>query len=246
MLVKIIIIDGARENRDFLKNFLEEDGFEVMIFESSCLLENIRLIKPDLLLLDQILPGKNSTDVVRKIRSHGQYSTLPIMMVSDLSGEKDKVSALNAGVDVYLTKPFSLKELVARIKAMVRRSATVKGDSALKQRIDRGGIVIDFLAHRVWADKNEITLTYTEFKILSELLKHGDQMVTRERLCDLALGDPEASNRTIDVHMASVRRKLGSACDKIVTVRGLGYRFANSPEKEIGGDCVMVPNARFH
>ena len=237
--MKIILIDGARENRDFLKSFLEEDGFEVMIFENSCLLESIRLIKPDLLLLDQILPGKNSTDVVRKIRIHGQYSTLPIIMVSDLSGEKDKVSALNIGADVYMTKPFSPKELVARIKAVVRRSAIAKGDSTTKQRIDRGGIAIDFLAHRVWADKNEIMLTCTEFKLLSELLKHGGQVVTREELCDLALGNPEASNRTIDVHMAAVRRKLGSACDKIITVRGLGYRLKDSPDREIAAGFLQ-------
>ena len=235
--MKVIILVDGRDAQGSLKNFLEQEGLEVIVFENELtILERIRLIKPDLILLDQILPGKNSTEAVRKVRGHDLYSTLPIIMVSDLSDEDDKVSALNIGVDVYMTKPFSQKELVARIKAMVRRPVRDKENSVLKQRIDRGGVVIDYLAHRAWVDKNEITLTYTEFKILSELLKHDGQVITREELCDLALRNPEVSNRTIDVHMASLRRKLGSACDKITTVRGVGYRFADPLDKETAPD----------
>ena len=221
-----MVIEDERDIRDILKNLLEEEGFQVVALDNgSNILNDIRDNQPDLLLLDQILPGKTGIEALREVRASA-YAKLPIIMVTGLSGEDDKVSALDVGADDYVTKPFYPKELTARIKALARRSLGQAGEAAPKERIEAEGIAIDFSAHRVWVDNNEIALTLTEFKILAELLKQSGQVLTRERLRERALGNLNVTDRTIDVHMASLRKKLGEVGTRIETVRGVGYRFA--------------------
>lgn len=229
--MKVMVVEDERDIRDILKNLLEEEGFQVVAFENGMnILEDIRINQPDLLLLDQILPGKTGVEAVREVRGSGHYSTLPIIMVTGLSGEDEKVNALDVGADDYVTKPFYPKELAARIKALARRSSFGQEPPppAGKDRIVRENIVIDFSAHRVWVDESEVALTLTEFKILSELLKQSGQVLTREKLRERALGNLNVTDRTIDVHMASLRKKLGEVGNRIETVRGVGYRYADS------------------
>ena len=235
--MKVMVVEDERDIRDILKNLLEEEGFQVVAFENGLnILEDIRINQPDLLLLDQILPGKTGVEAVREVRSSDLYATLPIIMVTGLSGEDEKVNALDVGADDYVTKPFYPKELAARIKALARRSSFVQdvplaGAPAAKDqkdRIVRENIVMDFSAHRVWVDEGEIALTLTEFKILSELLKQSGQVLTREKLRERALGNLNVTDRTIDVHMASLRKKLGEVGNRIETVRGVGYRYADA------------------
>lgn len=224
--MKVMVVEDERDIRDILKNLLEEEGFGVVALESATnLLLEIREHSPDLLLLDQILPGKNGIEALREIRSSA-FAHIPIIMVTGLSGEDDKVSALDVGADDYITKPFYPKELTARIKALARRSKTAVNDNTSKEKIEGDGISIDFSAHRVWVAEVEISLTLTEFKILSELLKQSGQVLTREKLREKALGNLNVTDRTIDVHMASLRKKLGDIGARIETVRGVGYRFA--------------------
>lgn len=228
--MKVMVVEDERDIRDILKNLLEEEGFQVVAFENGLnILEDIRLNEPDLLLLDQILPGKTGVEAVREVRQSDRYSTLPIIMVTGLSGEDEKVNALDVGADDYVTKPFYPKELAARIKALARRSSfgAEAPPVAGKDRIIRENITMDFSAHRVWVDEIEIALTLTEFKILAELLKQSGQVLTREKLRERALGNLNVTDRTIDVHMASLRKKLGEVGNQIETVRGVGYRYAD-------------------
>lgn len=223
--MKVMVVEDERDIRDILKNLLEEEGFQVIALADGLnIMEEIRTNEPDLLLLDQILPGKTGVDALKEVRSSEKFAKLPIIMVTGLSGEDDKVNALDFGADDYVTKPFYPKELAARIKALARRS--VSGETG-KDRIVRDGISMDFSAHRVWVENVEVSLTLTEFKILSELLKQTGQVLTREKLRERALGNLNVTDRTIDVHMASLRKKLGAAGGRIETVRGVGYRFAD-------------------
>ena len=236
--MKVMVVEDERDIRDVLRTLLEGEGFEVKTLEDGLnVLEEIRLNSPDLILLDQMLPGKSGSDVVREVRAHHTYAAMPIIMVTGLSGEDDKVSALELGADDYITKPFFPKELAARVKALARRSTihhaeTDSGSEAFASsghdRIERNGIVMDFTAHRIWVGPEEVFLTLTEFKILSELLKQSNQVLTRERLRERALGNLNVTDRTIDVHMASLRKKLGTVGDGIETVRGVGYRFTEN------------------
>jgi two-component system phosphate regulon response regulator PhoB len=230
--MKVMVVEDERDIRDILKNLLEDEGFQVVALENGLnIIEDIRINQPDLLLLDQILPGKTGVEAMREVRANEAYAKLPIIMVTGLSGEDDKVNALDVGADDYVTKPFFPKELAARIKALARRSsiggAGADGEDS-KESITRDNITMDFSAHRVWVDEIEIALTLTEFKILAELLKQSGQVLTREKLRERALGNLNVTDRTIDVHMASLRKKLGVVGTRIETVRGVGYRFADN------------------
>lgn len=226
--MKVMIVEDEADIREILRNLLEEEGFQVVALETGLnIMEELIQHRPDLLLLDQILPGKTGVEAVKEVRASNGFSKLPIIMVTGLSGEDDKVNALDLGADDYVTKPFYPKELAARIKALARRSdAFADIDGTQPEKIERGTVQIDFTAHRVTVSGQEILLTLTEFKILGELLKQSGQVLTREKLRERALGNLNVTDRTIDVHMASLRKKLGPIGHHIETVRGVGYRFS--------------------
>lgn len=218
--MKVMVIEDEHDIRDLLKNLLEEEGFNVVALENAVnVSEDLHTYQPDLLLLDQILPGKTGVEALKEIRL-GPYAMLPVIMVTGLSGENEKVGALEIGADDYVTKPFYPKELTARIRALARRS------SLGLERLESERVTIDFSAHKVWIEGIETLLTLTEFKILSELLRQTGQVLTREKLRERALGNLNVTDRTIDVHMASLRKKLGQLGAQIETVRGVGYRFS--------------------
>ena len=238
--MKVMVVEDESDIREILKNLLEEEGFQVVALDNGLnLLEELQSNRPDLLLLDQILPGKTGVEAVREVRASSTFGRLPIIMVTGLSGEDDKVNALDLGADDYVTKPFYPKELAARIKALARRTDLANLDHKAEARVTTGvaakegsriahdSVDIDFSAHRVTVDGAEVALTLTEFKILGELLKQSGQVLTRERLRERALGNLNVTDRTIDVHMASLRKKLGLVGNQIETVRGVGYRFAS-------------------
>ena len=225
-----MVVEDESDIRDILQNLLEDEGFKVVALENAqTIIDEIQRHNPDLLLLDQMLPGKPGFEAVKEVRSNELFHGLPIIMVTGLSGEDDKVNALEIGADDYVTKPFYPKELAARIKAVARRSGfsaeTEAADPTNPNRLTSNHITIDFSAHRVWIEKNEVQLTLTEFKILSELLKESGRVLTREKLREKALGNLNVTDRTIDVHMASLRKKLGEIGSQIETVRGVGYRL---------------------
>lgn len=222
---RVLVIEDEAEIREFLVSQLEENGMRAMGLASGEEVKNaIEVFKPHAILLDQMMPGKSGREIVREIRSNVQYADIPIMMVTGLDAEVEKVESLSDGADDYVTKPFSIREVIARINALVRRSQAAH--LAQQKSIAVRDLVVDLIAHRVSLRGKEVPLTLTEFKILVELLRQCGQVLTRDRLREKALGNLNVTDRTIDVHMASLRKKLEEIGDLIETVRGVGYRMA--------------------
>ena len=187
------------------------------------IIETFRSFDPEIVLMDYRMPGgRNGVEVIRQVRVFSEYKNIPIIMVTGVDGEDDKVQALETGADDYIVKPFMPKELSARIRALLRRSS---GKSISVEKLQHDGLVIDLKSYKVFLDSTEISLTLTEFKILCELLKQKGQVLSRDKLRQTALGNLNVTDRTIDVHMASLRKKLVRFSDCIETVRGVGYRF---------------------
>ncbi len=226
--IRVLVVEDEADIRRILKDLLEAQGFHVVDLSSGhAILHQLELHKPDVLLVDQMMPGITGSEVIAQIRKDERHSALPIIMVTGLSGEDDKVRVLNLGADDYVTKPFLPKELAARINALVRRAAARELASKTEpQELIRGDIRIELRSHRAFVLNEEVQLTLTEFKILRELLRQVDQVLTREQLRERALESVNVTDRTIDVHMASLRKKLGTVGDIIETVRGVGYRLA--------------------
>ncbi len=224
--MKVMVVEDEKDIREILFSLLTDEGFTVVALDSGVgIAERIRQEKPDLILLDQILPEKSGAEVIKELKAAAEFRQIPIIMVTGVAGENDKVAALDLGADDYITKPFYARELTARVKAVARRA-----DVRLKKTappIIKENLTIDFAGHRVLLRGKEVPLTLTEFKILSELVKEDGQVLSRESLRERALGNLNVTDRTIDVHMASLRKKLEKLGDSIETVRGVGYRFAN-------------------
>lgn len=222
-VTKILVVDDESETREFLAEVLREHGFETKAVESGNeILSVLSSFTPHLVLLDYSLPGKSGVEIIKILRASETYHQLPIIMVTGLDREDEKVAALELGADDYVVKPFSSKELAARIRAVLRRAPLEEGG----EKLEIGEIAVDLRSHKVVAGGSEIHLTLTEFRILVELIRKKGKVLTRDQLRETALGNLNVTDRTIDVHMASLRKKLSDFATAIETVRGVGYRFA--------------------
>ena len=180
---------------------------------------------PDLVILDVMLPGEDGMSLLRFLRHDARTRRLPVILVTARDAEMDKVNGLDAGADDYLTKPFGVMELLARVRALLRRSGEEKGEDVLTH----GPITLDRLRHRVTAEGAEVVLTHMEFELLAFLMAHPGQALTREVLLDDVWGMAYAGDtRTVDVHIRTLRQKLGSSGSLIATVRGVGYRLEDA------------------
>jgi len=180
---------------------------------------------PDLIVLDLMLPGISGTEITARLRANRKTAGVPILMLTALAEESDIVVGLHVGADDYMTKPFSMSVLVARIAALLRRAESQQG--AGTEILSAGPIDIDLARHRVKVDGREVTLTLTEFRLLAAIVGASGRVLQRDRLIDVAMGDTAiVTDRTIDVHMTALRKKLGPARKYIQTVRGLGYKLA--------------------
>ena len=180
---------------------------------------------PDLVILDVMLPGEDGMSLLRSLRQDVRTRRLPVILVTARDAEMDKVNGLDAGADDYLTKPFGVMELLARVRALLRRSGEEKAEDVLTH----GPIVLDRLRHRVTAEGAEVVLTHMEFELLAFLMAHPGQALTREVLLDDVWGMAYAGDtRTVDVHIRTLRQKLGSSGSLIATVRGVGYRLEDA------------------
>lgn len=223
--LKVLIVEDEQEIREFLISQFNDAGAQAFGLPSGDhVLQVLEDFQPSVVLLDQMMPGKSGGEIIRDIRSHARFSETPIMMVTGLDGEAEKIQALEMGADDYVTKPFSVKELIARANALVRRAQSAHRSQ--QKNLTVKDLTVDFSAHRVLMKGHEVALTLTEFKILCELLKQSGQVLTRDKLRERALGNLNVTDRTIDVHMASLRKKLDTMGDSIETVRGVGYRMA--------------------
>ncbi len=223
---KILIVDDDSKTVAAIKLYLEHDGYETLLaHDGQQALQIARTEQPDLIVLDLMLPHINGLDVCRTLRAE---SNVPIIMLTARAAEDDKLRGLDLGADDYVTKPFSPRELVARVRAVLRRrEPPTPNDKAILQRNE---LVVDLQRHAVQVRGRAVTLTPTEFKLLATLLKAPGQVFTRQELVEKALGwDYDGLDRTVDAHIMNLRRKIEperGAPSLIVTVFGIGYKFA--------------------
>lgn len=180
--------------------------------------------RPDLVLLDIMLPGQDGLSILRQLRADQRTRRLPVIMLTAKASEYDTVLGLDSGADDYVPKPFRMMELLSRINALLRRTA---GDEGAELRL--GGIAVNTAAHTVQVDGQTVTLTRKEFDLLCLLMEHPETVFTRAQLLDRIWGyDFDGESRTVDVHIRTLRQKLGAAGDCIETVRGVGYKIGGA------------------
>lgn len=223
---KILVVDDEEHIRELIKFNLENNGYKIVTADNG--IDALKIAKdsrPQLVLLDLMLPGMDGYDVCKEIRKDINTSSTPIIMITAKGEEFDKVLGLELGADDYLTKPFSVRELLARVKAVLRRTSVQQVDKSYKF----GNITIDFEKHEVIEDNNKIELTLKEFELLEILIKNKGRVMTRDFLLDKIWGyEYIGETRTVDVHIRHLRQKIEKD-DKnpkyIETIRGIGYRF---------------------
>jgi DNA-binding response OmpR family regulator len=229
---KILVVDDDRKIVDLVRAYLEKDGYQVSVaYDGLQALDLARQKQPDLMVLDLMLPGLDGLDVCRVLRGEG--SKVPIIMLTAKTSETDKLIGLDLGADDYVTKPFSPRELLARVRAVLRRVGEEEREGPSEVRF--GDLLVDFVRHKVEVRGKAVRLTPTEFKLLEVLIREPGRAFSRLELLDRVFGyDFEGFERTIDVHVMNLRRKIEPDRKNpiyIKTVYGVGYKFAErSPE----------------
>jgi len=226
---RILVIDDELDLIELVRYNLEKEGFTVQGAQDgeSGLAQAIREL-PDLIVVDLMLPGVDGLDVCRSLRFDKRTARIPIIMLTAKSEESDRILGLELGADDYVTKPFSPRELVARIKAVLRRTSAPQAESEI---IQRGSLIIDLTRRAVSCAGDSMSLTATEFRLLQFFATRPGRVFSRSELIDGVLGrDVVVEDRTIDVHITGLRKKLGACGDWIETVRGFGYRFREESE----------------
>ncbi len=228
--LKILVVDDEKDIVDLLAYNLEKEGFSVIrAYDGERALELVKSQRPDLLVLDLMLPGIKGVDVCRRIRSDARSANLPIIMLTAKSEEIDRVLGLEMGADDYITKPFSVRELIARVRAVLRRA----GAAGKKER--QGEFVfrdlrVDYDAHEVYVAGRKIELSPTEKKILMFLSRNPGKVFSRDQILDHVWeGESFVERRTVDVHVRRLRAQIEPDQENphyILTVRGTGYKFA--------------------
>lgn len=223
---KILVVEDHNDTIELLKYNLISSGYEVVTaMDGLKALEQAGNESPDLILLDLMLPGIDGLEVCRRLKQDIATQYIPVVMLTAKGEEVDRVVGLELGVDDYIVKPFSPRELVLRVKAVLRRSGE-GSESRRPNKWSREGLFVDFEAHTVECDGELVSLTATEFKLFSELLQYEGKVRTRDHLLDTVWDTHfEGYSRTVDTHIRRLRQKLGPYADYIETVRGVGYRF---------------------
>ena len=229
-MTRVLVVDDEVRLVELVAGYLRKEGFEVITaFDGSTALDLAREHDPDLVVLDVMLPGMDGVEVCRELR---RFSDAYVIMLTARTEEIDKIVALSVGADDYLTKPFSPRELVARVRAMLRRPRAEKhagvGEAASQQF---GGLTIDHGRHQVSVGGEPIPLTAREFSLLATMAAHPGFVFTRSQLLEQVWGDEYYDDHVVDVHVSNLRKKLeaGSSSPRYLeTVRGVGYRFSGS------------------
>lgn len=220
----VYIVEDDASIRELESYALKNSGFETEGFETGRdFFAKMESRVPELVILDIMLPGEDGLAILKTIRSTPEYSKLPVIMVTAKTSEIDAVKGLDLGADDYITKPFGVMELISRVKALLRRI-----DRTHKETLTFSNISIDENRHIVTVDGEEIELTYKEYEILKYLMKNKGIVLTRDSLMEKIWGyDFEHGNRTVDVHIQSLRKKLGAAGEAIKTIRNVGYKIGD-------------------
>ena len=220
---KVLVVDDDVKTVELVKLYLNRDGYRVLTaFNGNDALQMARESHPDLIVLDLMLPGMNGLDVCRTLRGE---SEVPIIMLTALTTDDDRLKGLNLGADDYVTKPFSPRELAARVRAVLRRIPGERGP----EKIEHGALVVNFLKHEAFLESKPLNLTPIEFKVLGALVKEPGRVFSRAQIIEKALGhDFDSFDRTIDVHILKLRRKLEPDPHHpryIKTIYGAGYKL---------------------
>ncbi len=234
-MARILVIEDEPDLQEILAYNLRKEGFEVLqALAGATGLALARSQAPDLVLLDLMLPDLPGTDVCRVLKADPGTRAIPVLMLTAKGEERDRILGFELGVEDYVVKPFSVRELLLRVKALLRRSAPPVADEP-QDLITFGCLQIDPAAHRVWVLGEEVQLTSIEFRLLTTLHDRKNRVQTRATLLEDVWGlQAETETRTVDTHVKRLREKLGAAEAYLETVRGVGYRFAARPEPERG------------
>lgn len=221
----IYVVEDDAGVRELELYALKQAGYEAEGFEEpAAFREAVERALPDAVLLDVMLPGEDGLSLLRFLRQGARTRRVPVILVTARSAEMDKVRGLDDGADDYLTKPFGVMELLARVRALLRRTGAQPTDT-----LSMGSITLDRSTHRVTVEGAEVALTHMEFELLAFLMAHAGKVLTREVLLDDVWGITYAGDtRTVDVHIRTLRQKLGGAGAMIGTVRGVGYRMEDN------------------
>ncbi|MCA9132023.1 MAG: response regulator [Planctomycetales bacterium] len=224
--IKVLLVEDDRSLAEVVKYNLELNGYTVLRSgDGQDALQQARNKKPDIVLLDVMIPVLDGLEVCQRLRNSPETAAIPILMLTAKSEEVDQLVGYKVGADDYVTKPFSVKVLLERIKSLLRRNSAVATEGEV---VSRAGVVVDRLKYRVAVGEKPVELTPSEFRLLDTLIRQPGRAFDRADLIDSALGaDVLVLERTIDVHIRSLRKKLGDAAGTIQTVRGVGYRFSD-------------------
>jgi DNA-binding response OmpR family regulator len=227
---RILVVDDEPDLVELLKHHLVREHYEVYTAgDGERALAEAKVRIPDLILLDLMLPGIDGLEICRRLRADARTKSIPVIMLTAKGEETDAVVGLMQGADDYVRKPFGMRELLARVAARLRVS---RGDDAseLKKVLRFGELVIDPVKHEVLIGDEPIVLTMTEFKLLHFLVAHKGRAFTRHQLLDAVVGtEAVIIDRNVDVHVATLRKKLREYGNDILTIRGLGYKFREAP-----------------
>jgi len=230
MVRKVLLVEDDRDLVELLRFNLEREGFKISYAtDGNLALAELRRFVPDLLILDLMLPGTDGLEICRQVRQTSQFATIPILMLTARAEEPDRVVGLEIGADDYVTKPFSLRELIARVRALLRRQEMKETDCPLVQR---GQLLIDARAHKVTLGNRIVLLSALEFRLLHFLASHAGIVFSRDQLLDSVWGtDRNVTPRSVDVYIRRLREKMeeqDGGPEWVQTVHGVGYRFAGS------------------
>lgn len=222
----IFIVEDDKSIRELLEYSLNNSGFEARGFERpSEFRVALKETVPELILLDIMLPEEDGMHILKSLRESGEYADIPVIMLTAKGSEYDKIMGLDGGADDYVTKPFSIMELISRIKAVLRRAEKEKPARSAKE-FTAGTLYLNYDSHVVKADGKEVSLTFKEFELLYMLFCNRNIVLDRDRILKTIWEyDFDGETRTVDVHIRSLRSKLGESGNCIKTVRGMGYKL---------------------
>lgn len=232
MTATILIVEDEEDLVETLEYALQKEGYQTRSASTGArAVEQVRREPiPDLVLLDLMLPDISGTEVCRRIRATDRTRHVPVIMLTAKGEEIDRVVGFEVGADDYVAKPFSVRELLLRVRAILRRAQTVEPE---RSEVVFGGLRVDRPGHRVWVGAEEVGLTALEFRLLTTLLTRRGRVQTRDRLLSDVWGyEADVTTRTVDTHVKRLREKLGDAGAYVETVRGVGYRFRDRPDRE--------------
>lgn len=226
-VARVLVVEDESAIAELISINLRHNGMMPMLASDGVAAQkHIDEVLPDVILLDWMLPGQSGLELARRWRADPRTKTTPILMLTARGDEPDKIAGLDAGADDYITKPFSTQELLARIRAVLRRRAPEQASDV----VTIGALKLDGATHRVSFNEQNIKLGPTEFKLLNYLMHHAERVHSRNQLLDRVWGDHVfIEERTVDVHVKRLREALGDAGNMVETVRGVGYRITHQP-----------------